>query len=48
MAEVRVENPELHTTLKADSRGRVSLGSKYADKDVTVIVEKIIEDEDNS
>jgi hypothetical protein len=38
MIETRIENPEKHETVTADSQGRVSLGVEYAAQDVEIVV----------
>ena len=44
MAEVKVENPELHDEKTVDNRGRVYVGKEFAGKDVRIIVE-VVDDE---
>ena len=38
-------NMEELKTLKADSRGRVNLGTDYADKDVRVAIVEVVEND---
>jgi len=42
--DTRVVIPKEILTKKTDSRGRITLGSDYADKDVTVAVIEISDD----
>jgi len=39
------ELPEEMKRLKADSRGRVNIGTDYADKEVRVAVIEVVDDE---
>jgi len=41
MAEVTIENPEIHKTNKVDADGRVYVGTAVAGKRVNVIVEVV-------
>lgn len=37
-------SPEVLKTLKADARGRINLGTEFADKRVTVLVQAVQEE----
>lgn len=39
MAEIKIEDPEVHKHAKVDQQGRVFIGSDYAGDRVTVTVE---------
>lgn len=43
---IETDSDELHEELKADARGRINLGSDYAEKTVTVAVVEIDDEND--
>jgi len=46
MAEVRIQNPDIHEEKTADGKGRVYLGKDYENKKVRIVVEAVEESPD--
>ncbi|MDY6776443.1 MAG: hypothetical protein SV253_10315 [Halobacteria archaeon] len=44
MAEVRIQNPDIHEEKTADGKGRVYLGKDYENRKVRIVVE-VVDDE---
>lgn len=45
-ARTTVEDPLMVDTFDADGRGRISLGKEFAEKNVRIVVDEVIEEED--
>ena len=42
MGRLEIRDPEEYRTYKTDSRGRITLGEEYADKEVLIVVESAV------
>ena len=46
MGRLEIEDPEEYRTYESDSRGRITLGEEYADKQVIIVLESVVEQDD--
>jgi len=44
MTQIIIENPDLYTTKEVDSSGRVYLGKDWANKEVKVAIEEVVDE----